>query len=146
MSTGRWTQKLARFRALSGADKWMLLHATVWLALARLMLLFMPFRKLAGTLSGAHESATGNPDPELLERIGFAVRAAAANVPWRADCFPQSIAGRMLLRHHGYNSTIHIGVEKRGKDELAGHAWLTCGGTVVTGGDDLARYTEMLPL
>ena len=35
------------------------------------------------------------------------------------------------------------GVEKVGKDELAGHAWLTCGETVVTGGEDLDRYTEL---
>ena len=50
MSRGRWTQKLAKFRALSGADKLLLLRATGWLAMARLMLLFMPFKKLAARL------------------------------------------------------------------------------------------------
>ena len=52
----------------------------------------------------------------------------------------------MLLKHHGYPSTIHLGVEKRCSDSLAGHAWLTCGGTIVLGGKESARYTEMLPL
>jgi hypothetical protein len=115
----------------------MLLHASVWLAMARIMLLVMSFKKLAAVLSDEQQAERGDPDPELLERIGFAVRTAAANVPWRSDCFPQSIAAWMLLRHHGYGSTIH---------DLLGHAWLTCGETVVTGGEDLDRYTEMLLL
>jgi hypothetical protein len=143
MRIRQWMQKLAKFRALSGADKWMLLHATVWLALARLMLITMPFRRLAAKLSGEEIAATEGPDPEFLERIGYAVRTAAANVPWRSDCFPQSIAGWMLLKHHGYNGTIHLGVERSGNDELAGHAWLTCAETMVTGGAELDRYAEI---
>jgi hypothetical protein len=134
-------QKLTKFRALSGADKRMLLHATAWLALARLMLVVFPFRRLAAQLSREEATGNGTPDAEFLERIGYAVRTAGANVPWRSDCFPQSIAGRMLLKHHGYDSTIHLGVEKVG-NELEGHAWLTCCGTVVTGGEDLDRYAE----
>ena len=72
--------------------------------------------------------------------------AAAGNVPWRSDCFPQTIAARMILRHHGYASTIHLGIERQGESDLIGHAWVTCGDTVVTGGEDLDRYTEMLCL
>ena len=146
MSTGRWKQKLARFRDLSGTDKLMVLHAALWLAIARLMLLFLPFKKMASRFSGEGESKTNDPNPQLLERIAHAVRAAAANVPWRSDCFPQSIAARMLLKHHGYGSTIHIGVRKKDKDNIAGHAWVTCGSTVVVGGEEIPHYTEMLPL
>jgi hypothetical protein len=143
MTARRSQQKLAKFRALGSADKWMLLHATVWLALARLMLIVVPFRKLAARLSGEHDSANDAPGPELLARVALAVQTAAGNVPWRSDCFPQSIAGWMLLRHHGYRSTIHLGVNRSGGDELLGHAWLTCGDETVTGADDLDRFTEM---
>lgn len=143
MTTVRWQLRLAKFRALSSAEKWTLLHATVWLALARLMLSAMPFRKLAARLSRVQDPANDEPDPELLARVSFALRTAASTVPWRSDCFPQSIAGRMLLRHHGHSSTIHLGVDRSGYDELLGHAWLTCGDTVITGGDDLDRYTEI---
>lgn len=120
----------------------MLLHATLWLAMARITLLVVPFRKLATVLSRGQYTEENAPDPELLERIGYAVGAAAGNVPWRSDCFPQSIAGWMLLKHHGYGSTIHIGVKRVGDGELEGHAWLTCGDVVVTGGEDLDRYVE----
>jgi hypothetical protein len=146
MGKERRKRNLAKFRALSGPDKWMLVHATVWLALARVLTLVMPFRKLAIWLSSKSNAAIGDPDSELLLRIGYAVRAAANNVPWRSDCFPQSIAGLMLTRHHGYRSTIHLGVERVSGNEIAGHAWLTCGDTVVIGGEDVDRYAETLRL
>ena len=144
MAGTRLTDRFRRFRGLEGRDKRMFLHATLWLGVARLMLFFLPFRKLATILSGKHGALKGDPEPELLQRIGSSVRAAAGSVPWRSDCFPQSIAAHMLLRHHGYKSTIHLGVERVGDDELSGHAWLTCGGAVVTGGEDLDRYVETL--
>ena len=143
MSNVRWTNKWRRFIQLDGADKWLLLRATVWLAIARIMLVAMSFERLSARLSATGNSAQAEPDQDLLERIGFAVSAAANNVPWRSDCFPQTIAARMLLKRFGYASTIHIGVERAGEDVLNGHAWLTCGETVVTGGAELDRYAEI---
>lgn len=146
MSTGRLKHKVKKFLALSRADRWMLLHAVLWLGLARMMLLVVPFRQLANRLPAGEERVQPIPDSVLLERIGAAVQVAAGNLPWRSDCFPQSIAGWMLLKHHGYTGTIHLGVERSGDEELAGHAWLTCAETVVTGGEDLDRYAEIYRL
>ena len=75
-------------------------------------------------------------------KTATAVAAAANNVPWRSDCFPQTIAARGLLLTYGYRSTIHLGVERAG-DGILGHAWLTCGDVVVTGDSELDRYTEI---
>jgi hypothetical protein len=143
MSNVRRTNKWRRFMQLDGADKWLFLHATVWLGMARIMLIVMPFRRLSARLSSKSDSTQPEPDQELLQRISYAVSAAANNVPWRSDCFPQTIAARMLLKRHGLASTIHFGVERVGDDELTGHAWLTCGETVVTGGSELNRYAEI---
>jgi hypothetical protein len=143
MSIVRWKNKLIRFVRLDGADKWMLLRATMWLAIARVMLVAMPFNRLSARLSAENDCTGTKADPALLIRIGSAVRVAANYVPWRSDCFPQTIAARMLLRRHDFASTIHIGVERVGDDELAGHAWLTCGETVVIGGGELDPYTEL---
>ena len=128
---------------LDGADKWLLLRATAWLAIARIMLVVVPFRQLSARLSTKTNSPQIEPDPDLLQRITDAVSAAANNVPWRSDCFPQTIAARMLLKSYGHASTIHFGVERVGEDELKGHAWLTCGETVVTGAAELDRYAEV---
>ena len=141
MSIARLQHKLRRFGELSLADKWLLLRAAAWLAIARLRLAVTPFQQLIEGLS--EEQGSLEPDPDLLQRVGFAVSAAAANVPWRSDCFPQTIAARSILKRYGYTSTVHLGVDRVGANDLLGHAWLTCGDTVVTGGADLDRYTEV---
>ena len=137
------TGKLARFRQLPVADRWLLIRAIFWLGIARIILLAMPFRRLSERLATEANQPATQPDPALLQRVGFAVRAADNNVPWRSDCFPQAIAARMLLKRQGYATTIHLGVEKAQGGDIAGHAWLTCGDEVVTGGDERDRYTEM---
>ena len=143
MSNVRRTNKWRRFIQLDGADKWLLLRATVWLAIARIMLVVMPIGRLAARLSTENNPTQIESDRDLLKRITYAVAAAANNVPWRSDCFPQAIAARMLLKRFGYASTIHFGVDRVGEDGLDGHAWLTCGETVVTGAAELDRYTKM---
>ena len=139
----RIARKFTRFWQLEGKDKLLLLQAVGWLAIARGILVVFSFQSLSERLADAGRVAGTEPDPEELRRISYAVSAAANNVPWRSDCFPQSIAARKLLQRRGYASIIHLGVERVGDADLAGHAWLTCGDTVVTGGSDLDRYTEL---
>ena len=143
MAPEKEKSRLARFIELPGFDKWLLLRAVAWLGIARIRLAVTPFARLAKALAQDTNLKNDEVDPELLRRIGFAVRAAANNVPWRSDCFPQTIAARKLLERYGYASTIHLGVEKPEQNVLPGHAWLTCGGIVVTGGEDLDRYFEV---
>ena len=132
-----------RFWKLDRNDKWLLSQAVMGLAIARIMLAVFSFRRLSERLADAGSSIETDPDPEELRRISYAIGAAANHMPWRSDCFPQSIAARKLLNRRGYASTIHLGVERIGDADLAGHAWVTCGDTVVTGGADLDRYTEL---
>ena len=143
MAMANWKDNLEKFSALSGADQWLFVRAAFWLLIARIRLAVVPFRKLSTRLSGEQQAEAQMPDPDLLQRIGRAVAVAANHVPWRSDCFPQTIAGRSILKRYGIASTIHFGVERIGEKDLAGHAWLTCGETVVTGDIDLERYTEV---
>lgn len=135
--------KIRRFLELDRADRRLLIHAVGWLAVARVRLAITPFARLAEALANNPYEAQGESDPLLPERIGFAVRAAANDVPWRSDCFPQAIAGREMLGRYGHESTIHLGVNKDDEANIAGHAWLTCGDTVVTGGEVMDRYSEV---
>jgi hypothetical protein len=143
MRISRLKDKLRRFAALDGVDMWLLMRAVGWLAVARVMVLLMSFKRLAARLSVSEDSMGREADPEVISKISWAVAAAANNVPWHSDCFPQTIAASKILRTCGHGSTIHLGVERTGDNNIAGHAWLTCGGTVVVGGADLERYTEM---
>ena len=141
MSPRQWKRKLQRFVRLGPEDRRLLLRAVFWIGMGRLWLAAFPFQRLASRLSA--DAGSEGVDPELVRRIGEAVSTAGAHVPWRSDCFPRSIAAHQLLKRHGYASTIHLGVEKAGDGELLGHAWVTCGGIVVTGGEQLERYAEI---
>jgi hypothetical protein len=141
MHRDRPFHKLRRFSALPAADKWLLARAAASLGLARTQLVFLPFPKLVERLAGFEEEE--GADPVLLDRVGYAVNAAAGSVPWRSDCFPRAIAAYRLLKSFGIGSTIHLGVEREGERDLLGHAWVTSGDTVVVGGADLERYTEI---
>ena len=132
-----------RFWKLDRNDKWLLSQAVIGLAIARIKLAVFSFQRLSDRLADSGSGAGSEPDPDELRRISYAISAAAAHVPWRSDCFPQSIAARKLLDRRGYASTIHLGVERVGDAELEGHAWTTCGDVVVTGDVDLGRYTEL---
>ena len=135
--------KFTRFWQLEGKDKLLFLQAVAWLAIARIMLAANSFERLSEKLADGGQSTAVEPDPEELRRLSYSISAAANNVPWRSDCFPQSIAARQMLRRRGFPSIIHLGVERVGEADLAGHAWLTCGEIVVTGDVDLDRYTEL---
>ena len=71
--------KPGKFAALPAADKWLLLRAAGWLAVARLQLKFLPFERLAARLSDVGGTATAVADPDTLRRVRDAVSAAAAD-------------------------------------------------------------------
>ena len=89
------------------------------------------------------EDESEEANEQVLQRVGRAVSSAAGNVPWRSDCFPQAIAAHKLLKRYMLASSIHLGVDRSGDTELLAHAWVTCGGTVVTGAFNLDRYAEI---
>ena len=82
--------KFRQFLGLTAGDKWLLLRAVYWLAIARIWLVVVPFPRLAERLSATPKAFESNGD--LVSRVSSAVSAAANNVPWRSDCFPQAIA------------------------------------------------------
>lgn len=106
----------------------------------------MPFRRLAEHIGTDAAPGHAPVDRDYLDRVSYAVNAAANNVPWRSDCFPRAIAAHKLLSKRGYATTIHLGVEKNSDSGIAAHAWLTCADVVVTGGEDVDRYTEMMTI
>ena len=141
MRSGLRKSKLRRFWQLEPADKVLLLRAVLWLAICRIWLGLVPFQCLADRLSAG--KGVTQVDPALLRRVCTAVTTAAANVPWRSDCFPQAIAASRLLHRYGYASTIHLGIDKVDGDGLSAHAWLSCGDAVVTGGMQTDHFAEI---
>jgi hypothetical protein len=141
--------QLRKLRSAPRHDRALLLRAAVALAIARVSIALVPFRRIAQTLGLRRVGPTppnGDvPCPDAARRVGWAVRTAAANVPWQTTCLAQALAGSMLLRRTGIGSTLSVGVAKdsRPPHDVIAHAWLRCGDAVLTGESGQDRFVEL---
>jgi hypothetical protein len=128
---------------LPSADRRLLREALVAVALVRAALWMMPLKRLHLRLMRCRASKPGPPHEPA--RIGWAVAAAAGRVP-SATCLTRALALQVLLRRRGLRSSLHVGFRLLGDDEVCGHAWLECGGEVLSGGGGLDDFRSLLRL
>lgn len=122
------------------------LEAWIFLALSRLLLLLIPFKKLAPLLGKAvFESNTKEASVIqliTLNQISIAIARGCHYSFWRTKCFEQGLSAKMMLRRRGLTGIIYFGVNKN-KDtkNMNAHAWVLSNGIIVTGGKNLEQYT-----
>src|ERR1700685_3813787 len=131
--------RLSKFIKLPAPDRRLLVSAVVSLIRARFTVMFVPVRKI---LLAAPQNAAESSDTDA-ERISWAVETAARIVPTAKNCLVRAIAGREMLARRGVSSQIRLGVAKNSPDILSGHAWLECGGMIVTGEGEHRSYAAM---
>lgn len=124
----------------------LLLFAEAWLLLAtaRLILLFVPFRKITPLLGKTISIQqplllTGSGEP-LQQHIRTAISRAHKRSPWRTACFEQAIAAKIMLKNRKTVSSVYFGIQKK-NDSILAHAWLESGGTMVTGGKSISPFS-----
>ncbi len=135
--------RLRKFLDLAPGERLSLLEAVLWLAVARLALLLLPFRWIAVTL-GRHMAQSPQEaaaPTEVLQRISWAVAAASRHLPWDCACLAQALAAKGMLKCRGVASTLYLGLAKAEASRLQAHAWLRCGKLVLTGAQGLEEYT-----
>src|SRR3954468_22981621 len=90
------------FARLSWADRRLLVEAVLWLAVARLSVLFIPLRLLSSRLGrrGGESSMEAHSDASarILAQIMWSLQAISRRLPWRCACMEQGIAAKMMLR------------------------------------------------
>lgn len=135
--------KLARLRALSSAERLLLVEAVGALALASFLIALAPFRRVTA-LAGHPERTSTAPDEQLeqIRAVRWAVRAGARRVPWRAKCIEQGFAAHWMLRRRAVPTVLHYGVARRDRG-LAAHVWVRSGETDVIGCENLADFAEV---
>lgn len=130
-------------RKLRFIDFSMFVEAWCLLALARVMLVLMPFKKILPFIKykNQQKSSTDNVI-ETLQRIQLSITRASIRSPWRTKCFEQALAAKMMTRRRGIDTVVYFGVKKEvdGKN-LEAHAWIKCGDFIVTGWQQLNTYT-----
>ncbi len=140
-------KRLIKFIKLSNTKRWLLLEAVLWLSIAQLAILILPFRRIVPYL-GTHQNISSlTPVPiehrKILLHLHWAIETVACYVfPWKATCLPQAIAAKFMLRRRGIDSTLYFGVMKENK-ELKAHAWLRVGDFIVTGERDRQQFKQI---
>jgi hypothetical protein len=136
--------RLTSFLRLPWPEKRLYTEALCLTGLVRLAVLLLPFRWLAPHLgqpmleSPAEEN---NFQLEAARRVGRVVETVSRYTPWASKCLVQAIAGKFLLRQRGIGSTLYLGVGQDEEKGLIAHAWLRCGGVILTGEEGRERFT-----
>jgi len=110
------------------------LEALFWLALSRLAILTIPFRRIAPFLGKTMvETSSDFLVLDLPIQISWAVRTASRYTPWESKCLAQAMAAKIMLKRRRFPSTLYLGLLKEGEKGLSAHAWLRCGDRILTG-------------
>ena len=130
--------------------RWLLLEATVDLLAARLLLKFVPFRRLTWLFERrVNRPELPNPARDELKReVRWAIVTAARRAPEQVVCFPRAMAAQAMLRRRGVSTTLYYGASRRPELGLIAHVWLQDGDEGVLGSRAarghvvLARYPD----
>jgi hypothetical protein len=121
-------------RWVGAADSLLAAEALLWLALARLLVVALPFRILARALGRSPGRSGRPPAPQRVRRIAWSLNAAGRRSPWRCKCLERAIAGTIMLRLRGHRVTLVLGIVRTApRGALQAHAWLRCGELPVVG-------------
>ncbi|MCF4009291.1 lasso peptide biosynthesis B2 protein [Rheinheimera sp. UJ63] len=138
-------RKYHSFTQIPLAVRWLMPITWVLLGLSRVIVLLLPFRKLAPLL-GCRADAPVLPlvAPQHLQRLRNLKQLIAITshyCPWKANCFAQAITAKVWLSWWGLPYTLFFGVARDPAQQLKAHAWLIAGPVVVCGGNSFAQFT-----
>jgi len=123
-----------RLFRLSRSEVLLLLEVALVVATVRAALWICPYDQVRHSLK---KRRAGSKDQASSATIGRFVSAVARYIPG-ANCLTRAVAAEALLRSHGHDARLRIGVSKNEADALLAHAWVESGGDIVIGGDAVA--------
>ena len=141
--------KLNRYRQLPKLRRLLLWEALGALAVARLGMVCLPFRRIAAWLGtpGTESPLTATTEQVNIAReIGWAVGCLARRVPWDSSCLAQALAAMWMLRRRGLEATVSFGTDRGESREFVAHAWVRSGPCLVTGGAGHERFKTITSL
>jgi Transglutaminase-like superfamily len=136
----RPAEKLARYRALSRADRRILRRAALLLPLAWLGLRLAGLPRMQAWAQRAGPPVREDFPLGEAGAIGSLVNIAARHAPWPATCLTRSLVLVRMLRRRGAAARLCIGVRLEG-GALDAHAWVELEGIPVNDAPDVGvRY------
>ena len=135
----RW----GKWRALSWADRWLLLRAAVLLVQARARAPSTRFQpEAAGDRAVGHAAAPDAFPVARAQRGARLVSMASSGAPGAFTCLHRSLVTWRLLRREKIPCQLRLGAAEPGERPFEAHAWVECYG-IPLGEQDahLARYS-----
>jgi len=115
--------RIIKFINLPGTLKILFFEALSLQYYARILLIFIPFRKIPKFFSNNHK-VQKEPDPVLLEQIKDAIRYANHLAIWKNKCLVQSMAAKWMLQRRKINADMSFGLTHGENKKLLAHAWV----------------------
>ena len=128
-------------------DYYLFSEALLFLAVSRLILIFLPFKIIAPFIGKLITKEDTNPanTVAILDILPLqkAIARGCRYSFWRTKCFEQALAAKMLLKRRGLPFVLYFGVLKDEKEvKLNAHAWVSYSGTIISGNmPNLESYT-----
>jgi hypothetical protein len=117
-------------------EAWCLLH------LAKLVIVFMPFKRIASWMGSLGvESLHDLQYTDLSTKIEHAVRRSSRYTLHESKCYDQALTAKAMLGQCSLPATIYFGLAKECNNQLIAHAWVRCGHSIITGKAGMERFT-----
>jgi hypothetical protein len=139
-------KRLMGFFALQGSFRRLILEAFLLLTVSRVLILFVPFKKLAGYMGKANTTSAksiNDQGEKFAREAGRAIKKASLYTPFRSMCFEQALTAKFMFNRRKIDTTIYFGVAKEDTVGLKAHAWTRAGHYYVTGNKGKDLFTEI---
>ncbi len=140
-------KEFIRFWQLSRTNKLLILQAVIALSLFRLLIQFVPFRKISPWLGKLNQEGDFVITPEQfreIRRVQWAVVRLTTVLPWLSTCLTRAITAKLLLSQQHINATLYLGAAFNNQKALNAHAWLRCGKVFVVGGKNHKTFGRLV--
>jgi hypothetical protein len=133
-----------KFIHLETVDKKLLFQAIIISIFIKILVTFFPLKWYAKILGKEHSDHTEKffNNNHVIYKISRAMVRCRKVLPWKVTCFIEAITAKILLKKHGIESTLHLGLKKENSSMLA-HAWLHCGSIYVTGKRGIEKFVTV---
>ena len=142
MVSSVWSN-LPRYVNRSRGRRGLLLEALIALAIARVAMALLPFRRIAAWLGipGIESPTTVEAEEiRIAKDVGWAVSVLGPHVPWDGRCLAQALAATGMLRRRNLEGTLTFGVCGGQSVGFEAHAWLRVGSCIITGSAGHERF------
>jgi len=135
------TSRISRFRQLSGTERVALLEAMVLLPVTALVLKVRGLRPVRAQAPARPRTGPSTRSLETARRIADVVTIAGRRGVVAANCLESSLVLCRLLRRHGIEAELRLGVRRAPGDPAPEfHAWVECDGVVINDRTDVAAH------